>query len=102
MDIFHGSKHILCQIHLVDNVISKISECHLTLHQDSILESIFGTRVAGERSKGLIDLSGDEFESELFGLLEHWRDLGDGGVKFANYFEVKAELLRQHYSVRKL
>ena len=100
MNVFFNSKNILCQIHLVDNIISKIKLYHLEGSQKEILDSVFGCRIGAQRTRALVDLSGDDFSVELHHLLESWKELSEGGIKFADYFYTeKVPLLQKFYTV---
>ncbi|OWA53183.1 hypothetical protein BV898_17617 [Hypsibius exemplaris] len=98
--IFHLSRHILCQIHLVDNILRKIKEFRLEAKKGDILDAIVGKRIGDGRTEALIDMTGADFEERATVLMAEWADLGDEGAKFAEYFrDNKLHLLRDLYSV---
>ncbi|OQV11805.1 S-adenosylmethionine synthase isoform type-1 [Hypsibius exemplaris] len=92
-----SDQHILCQIHLTDNLIHQIKKCQIREHQSVILEAVFGRRIGCDSkwTRCLIDFSGDA----LGRLVECWKSFGAGGENFAQYFvKLKAPLLEIHYS----
>ncbi|OWA54825.1 hypothetical protein BV898_19219 [Hypsibius exemplaris] len=100
LEVFFTSRNILCQLHLVDNILAKIKEFRLDGKKSEILDAVMGKRENSTRTEALIDLTEDEFDELAETLLDSWLDYGDGGRAFADYFRAnKLQLLKENYSV---
>lgn len=77
--------HLLCWIHVKDNIKKKLSELGCKNKSEYIRE-IFG-KVSGDvKVKGLLDAKSDEeFENEFARLEKRWQERGAVGVQFRRY-----------------
>lgn len=95
---FPGSHHLLCDLHMVDNIERKL--CNLGIRGNIAKlykNDIFGSVYDGKKVKGLIDcLSKQEFDEKCNVLEEQWTARHPAGKEFFNYFiDYKAEIIKQ-------
>ena len=81
---FMNANHLLCSIHMKDNVIKKCAS--LGIDSTVYIEQIFGKKVGSEKFKGLMDCQDDEFDSCYEQLKEQWMNQ-NGGPQFVAYFD---------------
>ena len=77
---------LLCDIHMKDILIGKVSKLNLNKEQmTEILYYIFGRKVEETIKKGLVYLTVD-FDLKLYHLREKWIGFGRKGNQFYSYF----------------
>ncbi|XP_062568607.1 uncharacterized protein LOC134230774 [Saccostrea cucullata] len=94
---FTSSKHLLCDIHMQDNIERKLKDLGITKSKArEYIDDIFGKRTGEVKIKGLVDcMSYEEFDHELQNLCAKWKSLHQNGNLFFKYFvEFKAELIK--------
>lgn len=75
---FKDADHLLCSIHVKDNVFKKLSELNVE-QPDRFIEEIFGHQVGDVKIKGLVDSENDiEFEEKFLYLTEQWSKRRNG------------------------
>ena len=92
------AKHLRCDIHLRDNIKSKMKELALDEQASSeILADIFGKNGGNTREGGLIDLtSTKDYDTACANVTKKWAELYAKGNDFAEYFlKDKAGVLRE-------
>ena len=92
------AQHLLCNLHMKDNIISKLNELGIRgKASEIIMTDIFGRDMGSKRVPGLIDVTDqDEFETTIQKVLEKWSSLHSQGERFISYFrKYKEEVIRQ-------
>ena len=92
------ARHLLCDIHMKDNILSKFSELGIKGKTSQlIVRDTFGKDVGTNRFLGLIDVSDAvEFDTSVEGLKEKWISMHAQGEKFVDYFlKHKADAIRR-------
>ena len=92
------ARHLLCDIHMKDNILSKLSELGIKGKTSQlIVHDIFGKDVGTNRIPGLIDVTDAvEFDTSVEGLKEKWISMHAQGEKFVDYFlKHKADAMRR-------
>ena len=87
-DVFPFAVHLLCDIHMEDNVMRKLTDLGVskTLANDYRKE-IFGKNVGTAREAGLVDcLTEEDFRKRLDILLPVWEKRHSKGKQFYEYF----------------
>ena len=95
---FSGAKHLLCDLHMKDNIKSKLF--NLDIGPDvskTYMEDIFGVQIGHVKKIGLVDsLSEDSFDQNLTSLKDDWCVRHPNGEAFYQYFTTyKSELIKQ-------
>ncbi|XP_062573500.1 uncharacterized protein LOC134235383 [Saccostrea cucullata] len=94
---FTSAKHLLCDIHMQDNIERKLKELGIQKKEaKSYIEDIFGKISHETKIKGLVDsMSPEEFDEKLSSLQNEWKSRHSSGLSFLDYFlEHKAELIK--------
>lgn len=94
---FTSAKHLLCDIHMQDNIERKLKELGIPKKEAKLYtEDIFGKISHETKIKGLVDsMSAEEFDQKLSSLQTEWKSRHSNGSSFLNYFlEYKAELIK--------
>ena len=94
---FSNAKHLLCDIHMVDNIECKLRQLGITgKTARNYVVDIFGETVEHTKMAGLVDCSsGDAFDAKLARLASEWKSRHPNGGKFHEYFaEYKADLIK--------
>ena len=90
--------HLLCDIHMKDNISSKLAELGIPaeISQEFRID-IFGKTIGINKQPGLIDcLTPDEFNEKLLALTGEWKSRHPQGERFLNYFmKYKAEPIKK-------
>ena len=97
-DAYPDAKHLLCDIHMRDNVNRKLKQLGITGEVASeIVFDIFGKKVDGGIDGGLVDCtSAEEFESALKEITKKWITIHGKGAHFVEYFlKEKASVIRE-------
>ena len=92
------AQHLLCDLHMKDNVMSKLSELGIRGKAcEIILSDIFGKNIGSTRVPGLIDYeSTTDFDKNLDRLSTEWHLLHPLGERFVAYFrKYKAEIMKE-------
>lgn len=92
------AQHLLCDLHMKDNVMSKLNEFGIRGKACKIiLSNIFGKYTGSTRVPGLIDYgSPTDFDKNLDRLSNEWHLLHPLGERFDVYFrKYKAEIMKQ-------
>ena len=92
------ARHLLCDIHMKDNILSKLSELGIKGKTSQlIVRDIFGKDVGTNRIPGLIDVTDAvEFDTSVEWLKEKWISMHAQGEKFVDYFlKHKADAIRR-------
>ena len=92
------ARHLLCDIHMKDNILSKLSELGIKgKTSQPIVRDIFGKDVGTNRIPGLIDVTDAvEFDTSVEWLKEKWISMHAQGEKFVDYFlKHKADAIRR-------
>ena len=92
------AQHLLCDLHMKDNVMSKLNEFGIRgKASEIILTDIFGRDIGSSRVPGLIDYeSPTEFDKNLDRLSNEWHLLHPLGERCVAYFKkYKAEIMKQ-------
>ena len=64
IDLFRSATHLLCDLHIKDNVQSKLRDLNFNItKKDEVMCDIFGKRLADYVKKGLVDESVEEFDN---------------------------------------
>lgn len=94
---FPSSIHLLCDIHMVDNIKRKLNKLNIKGHlARQYIQDIFGHIQKDTKIKGLVDyLNETEMSNVLEQLKEEWISRHENGKDFLQYFlEHKLELIR--------
>lgn len=94
---FSTAAHLLCDVHMEDNIQSKLSQLNIPkVTAERYLTDIFGRRVENKKIKGLVDCSTtSELENSHNDLKPAWIDRHRSGKEFSTYFEKhKLELIK--------
>ena len=94
---FGNAKHLLCDIHMVDNIECKLRQLGTTgKTAKNYVVDIFCETVGHVKMTGLVDCSsGDAFDAKLARLAREWKSRHPYGGKFHKYFaEYKADLIK--------
>ncbi len=97
-DAYPDAKHLLCDIHMRDNVNRKLNQLGITGEVASdIVFDIFGKKVDGGIDGGLVDCtSTEEFESALKEITKKWITIHGKGADFVECFlKEKASVIRE-------
>lgn len=89
--------HLMCDIHMKDNIDSKLSELGIRAPVDEEYRvDIFGQNLGSIRRPGLIDASNPaEFDAKMESLSEEWKRRHTQGERFLKYFtKYKAEAIK--------
>ena len=92
------AQHLLCDLHMKDNIMSKLNEFGIRGKAcEIILSDIFGKDIGSKRVPGLIDNeSPTDFDKKLDRLSNEWHLLHPLGERFDAYFrKYKAEIMKQ-------
>ena len=82
---FPKAKHLLCWIHVRDNIEKKLSSLKVN-EKRQYIEDIFGKKLGEVKIKGLLDVTNEvDFESEWNKLEEVWKQRGQKGCEFLKY-----------------
>lgn len=90
--------HLLCDIHMKDNISSKLAELGIPAEiSQEFRTDIFGKTIGINKQPGLIDcLTPDEFDEKLLALTGEWKSRHPQGEHFWNYFmKYKAEPIKK-------
>lgn len=87
-DVFPFALHLLCDIHMEDNIMRKLFELGLQRAlANEFKREIFGKNKGSVREPGLIDyMTEDEFQRQLEMLRPVWEKRHTNGGKFYEYF----------------
>jgi hypothetical protein len=100
---FTSAKHLLCDIHMQDNIERKLKDLGITKGKArEYIDDIFGKTKDGIKTKGLVDsMSSEEFDHTLQNLYEKWKSIHPNGTLFLKYFmEYKADLIKKLHVFR--
>lgn len=92
------AQHLLCDLHMKDNIVSKMSELGIRgKASEIVITDIFGKDMGPKRVPGLIDSENQtEFEANLASIKEKWLSLHPQGERFFIYFrKYKEEVIKQ-------
>ena len=92
------AQHLLCDLHMKDNIMSKLTELGIRVKDsDTILTDIFGKNVGSKRVPCLIDAENQtELEREMERLETKWSSAHSQGERFVGYFQkYKVDAIRQ-------
>ena len=94
---FPKSKHLLCDIHMKDNIKRKL--CNLGINgkeAQEFLKDIFGKQVQTQKIPGLVDcFNSQEFDNRLEYFRPIWTARHSNGEEFYHYFlTCKADLIK--------
>ena len=95
---FPYAQHLLCDIHMKDNVISKLSGLGIKGQEaNEFVTDIFGKNSGSLRIPGLIDAPDKEqFDKSLEGLKSVWCARHTNGGRFLDYFlKYKSDLIKE-------
>lgn len=95
---FTTSKHLLCDIHMKDNIKRKLSDLNIKGHiSKEYIYDIFGKQIQSEKVPGLVDCSNAEEFDKKFELKKAlWVERHINGEEFLNYFVMyKADLIEK-------
>eukprot|EP00112_Aurelia_sp_Birch-Aquarium-sp1_P024863 Seg8024.1 transcript_id=Seg8024.1/GoldUCD/mRNA.D3Y31 product="hypothetical protein" protein_id=Seg8024.1/GoldUCD/D3Y31 len=92
---FQRANHLLCWIHVKDNIKKKLSQLGAKDSRTYIKE-IFGKKCGDIKIKGLLDVAtAEQFEQEWCEIERKWIERGAIGAKFHKYVaEHKTELMK--------
>lgn len=87
-DVFPFAVHLLCDIHMADNVMRKLPDLGMSKTvANEYRTEIFGKKVGNAHEPGLVDcLTEDEFRERLNLLLPVWEKRHSKGTQFYEYF----------------
>lgn len=94
---FTKSKHLLCDIHMKDNIKKKLADLNIKGEEaKDYINDIFGRQIQSEKVPGLVDcFSSDEFDEKLESLKPLWIERHLYGEEFHKYFVTfKADLIK--------
>ena len=93
---FHQADHLLCWLHVKDNVQKKLAAIGVK-DKGQYMREIFGQTAGDLKVRGLLDCETDEeFEEEWKNLEMKWDERGMTGVTFKRYMvEHKKELMKK-------
>ncbi|XP_062611131.1 uncharacterized protein LOC134272979 isoform X2 [Saccostrea cucullata] len=94
---FTNSKHLLCDIHMKDNIKKKLTDLSIKAEEATeYIQDIFGKQINSEKVPGLVDcFSSDEFDQKLESLKPLWTNRHPYGDEFLKYFTTfKADLIK--------
>ena len=82
------AQYLLCDLHMKDNIVSKMSELGIRgKASEIVITDIFGKDMGPKRVPGLIDSKNQtEFEANLASIKEKWLSLHPQGERFFIYF----------------
>jgi hypothetical protein len=81
---FSSEAHLLCDIHMEDNVRGKLSKLSMPNTNDQYMTDIFGRRVENQQLNGLVDCSSaSELMQTYQNLKESWITRHRCGKEFA-------------------
>ena len=82
------ARHLMCDIHMKDNISSKLSELGIKSNvADQYKTDIFGQNQGSERSPGLTDaMNENEFDAKMEALSATWKAQHPQGQHFLDYF----------------
>ena len=82
---FKQPNHLLCWIHVKDNISQKLSKLKIT-NPFVIIHAIFGEKSETTKIKGLLNAENeDEFEEKWKMLADIWKEKGKPGEEFLEY-----------------
>ena len=90
--------HLMCDIHMKDNISSKLAELGIpAVVAEEFRNDIFGKNIGINRQPGLIDcLTPGEFDEKIQSLKEAWEGRHAQGKHFLHYFlKYKADSIKQ-------
>ncbi|GAU89199.1 hypothetical protein RvY_01778 [Ramazzottius varieornatus] len=96
-DLFPAANHLLCDIHMHDNIEKKLRA--LGEKPDvsmQVIQDIFGKKQGTDKTAGLADCAGGDFETAAGALYEKWTAIMEEGTDFVSYFKEKKEHLIQN------
>ena len=82
------ARHLMCDIHMKDNISSKLSELGIKSNvADQYKTDIFGQNQGSKRSPGLTDaMNENEFDAKMEALSATWKARHPQGQRFLDYF----------------
>jgi hypothetical protein len=85
--VFHNSLHLLCELHIKDNITKKMSDCNIDKsNQQKIMNKLFGFQINGDQIDGLVQTkSDDEFDQVFEEFVELLKSIPNTS-EFLNYF----------------
>jgi hypothetical protein len=87
LSVFPDSMHLLCELHVKDNVVKKMNECNIDKKtQQQILNKLFGFQVGTESIDGLVQAKSDEEFDERFDEFVGLLHTSNNTSEFHNYF----------------
>ncbi|PFX15807.1 hypothetical protein AWC38_SpisGene19955 [Stylophora pistillata] len=90
--------HLMCDIHMKDNICSKLAELGIpAVVAEEFRMDIFGKNIGTNRQPGLIDcFTPGEFDEKMQSLKESWERRHAQGKRFLDYFlKYKADPIKQ-------
>ncbi|GAU89596.1 hypothetical protein RvY_02130 [Ramazzottius varieornatus] len=96
-DLFPAANHLLCDIHMRDNIEKKLRA--LGEKPDvsmQVIQDIFGKKQGTDKTAGLVDCAGGDFQTAAGALYEKWTAIMEEGADFVSYFKEKKEHLIQN------
>lgn len=90
--------HLMCDIHMKDNICSKLAELGIpAVVAQEFRMDIFGKNIGTNRQPGLIDcFTPGEFDEKMQSLKESWERRHAQGKRFLDYFlKYKADPIKQ-------
>lgn len=94
---FSFSKHLLCDIHMKDNIVKKMTALNIVGETGTqFLNEIFGKQIGQLKQRGLVDSnSTEEFDQSLDILKDKWSERHSNGAEFLTYFKTyKVDLIK--------
>ena len=95
---FSGAKHLLCDLHMKDNIKQKLLNLNISTNESKIfMDDIFGIQIGQSKRAGLVDCtSEDAFDKMLESLKDDWCNRHPNGEEFFQYFiTYKSDLIKQ-------
>ena len=97
-DCFLSARHLLCDIHMMDNIKNKLKTLNITGQvADEFIKDIFGKQVGQTKIKGLVDCTSPEMYDVKFHELQNkWKNRHSNGQIFTDYFiKNKCNLIKE-------
>ena len=94
---FPFADHLLCDIHMKDNIISKLASLNIKgAVRQLFIDDIFGKNIENTVEPGLVDcMSSSDFDKKLNNLKSNWLARHENGQEFFDYFlDHKSELIK--------
>ena len=95
-DLFPSAHHLLCDLHMKDNIRAKLTKTNLnTLQVDAVMKDIFGKKIGEVVEPGLVDsLNAEDYEKMAEELFVKWNEnYVDSMKEFILYFKSKKSQL---------